>query len=98
MPFPVRSFTGPCTGTGLYARGPISGTGLCQFWYGRSLGPVPELDSMRVVPFLVPGSASSGDGRPGAGAVGLAEVESWDGSVDTGKHRHSASTMRSAFK
>jgi hypothetical protein len=47
LPVPVRSFTGPCTGTGLYARGPISGTGLCQFRYGHSLGPVPELDSMR---------------------------------------------------
>ena len=32
MPFPVRrSFTGPRTGTGLYARGLISGTGLFQF-------------------------------------------------------------------
>ena len=34
-PFPARSFTGPRTGTGLYACGPISGTGLCQFWYGH---------------------------------------------------------------
>ena len=30
MPFLARSFTGPRTGTGLYARGPICGTGLCQ--------------------------------------------------------------------
>jgi hypothetical protein len=60
LPVPVRSFTGPRTGTGLYARGPISGTGLFQFRYGHSLGPVPELDSMRVVPFPVRGSASSG--------------------------------------
>jgi hypothetical protein len=52
LPVPVRSFTGPRTGTGLYARGPISGTGLCQFRYGHSLGPVPELDSMRVVPYI----------------------------------------------
>ena len=39
---------------------PISGTGLCQFRYGHSLGPIPELDSMRIVPFPVLGSASSG--------------------------------------
>jgi hypothetical protein len=39
---------------------PISGTGLCQFRYGHSLGPVPELDSVQVIPFPVPGSASSG--------------------------------------
>jgi len=25
----------------------ISGTGLCHFWFGHSLGPVPKLDSMR---------------------------------------------------
>jgi hypothetical protein len=37
---------------------PISGTGLCHFQHGHSLGPVPELDSMRMVPFPVPGSAS----------------------------------------
>ena len=60
MPFPVRSFIGPRTETGLDACGPISGTGLCQFRFGHSLGPVPELDSMRVVPFPVRGSASSG--------------------------------------
>jgi len=30
LPVPVRSFTGPRTETGLYARGPISGTGLCH--------------------------------------------------------------------
>jgi hypothetical protein len=60
LPVPVRSFTGPRTGTGLYARGPISGMGLCQFRYGHSLGPVPELDSMRAVPFPVRGSANSG--------------------------------------
>ncbi len=40
----------------------ISGTGLCQFRYGHSLGPVPDLDSMRLVPFPVLGSASSGTG------------------------------------
>jgi hypothetical protein len=39
---------------------PISGTGLCHFRHGHSLGPVPELDSMRVVPFPVPGYAISG--------------------------------------
>ena len=60
MPFPEWSFTGPLTRTGLYARDLISGTGLCQFRYGCVLGPVPKLDSMRVVPFPVPGSASSG--------------------------------------
>ena len=38
----------------------ISGTGLCHFRYGHSLGPVPELDSMCVIPFPVLGSASSG--------------------------------------
>ena len=47
LPVPVRSFTGPRTETGLYTRGPISGTGLCQYWYGHSLGSVPILDSMR---------------------------------------------------
>ena len=31
MPFPVRSFIGPHTETGLHVRGPISGTGLSQF-------------------------------------------------------------------
>jgi hypothetical protein len=41
LPVPVRSFTGPRTGTGLYARGPISGTGLCQFRYGHSLQKKP---------------------------------------------------------
>ena len=60
MPFLAQSFTRPHTGTGLYARGPISGTGLSQFRYGHFLGPVLELASMCVVPFLVPGSASSG--------------------------------------
>ena len=35
LPVPVQSFTGPRTGTGLNARGPISSTGLCQFWYGH---------------------------------------------------------------
>ncbi len=39
---------------------PISGTGLCQFRYGHLLVPIPELDSMRIVPFPVLGSASSG--------------------------------------
>ncbi len=39
---------------------PISDTGLCQFRYGHSLGPIPELDSMRIVPIPVLGSASSG--------------------------------------
>ena len=53
MPFPVRSFTGPRTETGLHARGLISGKGLFQFRYGRCKGPVPELGSMCVVPFPV---------------------------------------------
>ncbi len=35
---------------------------------------------------------------PVPSAMGLTKVESRDGGVDTGKHRHSASTMRSAFK
>jgi hypothetical protein len=48
------------TGTGHDSFRPISGTGLCHFQYGHSLGPVPGLDSMRMVPFPVPGSASSG--------------------------------------
>ena len=39
MPFPVRSFIGPRIKAGLYGRGPISGTGLCQFRYGAL--PVP---------------------------------------------------------
>ncbi len=52
--FPI-SYTGLCIC-------PISSTGLCQFWYGHLLGPVPELDSMRLIPFLVLGSASSGTG------------------------------------
>jgi hypothetical protein len=60
LPVQVRSYTGPRTETGLYAHGPISGTGLCQFRYGHSLGPVPKLDSMHMVPFPVRGSASSG--------------------------------------
>ena len=34
MPFPGWSFTGPRTGTGLYACDPISVTGLCQFRHG----------------------------------------------------------------
>jgi hypothetical protein len=60
LPVPVRSFTGPRTETGLYVRGPISGTELCQFRYGHSLGPVPKLGSIHVVPFPVRGSASTG--------------------------------------
>jgi hypothetical protein len=60
LPVPVRSFTGPRTETGLHAHGPISGTRLCQFRYGHSLGPVPKLGSMRIVPFPVRGSSSSG--------------------------------------
>ena len=60
MPFPVRSFIGPRTKTGLYARGPIFSVGLCHFRYGHSLGPVPKLGSMHVVPFPVRGSASTG--------------------------------------
>ena len=60
MPFLVQSFTGPRTGTGLYAHDPISSTGLCQFRYGCVKGPVPKLDPMRMVPFPVPCSASSG--------------------------------------
>ena len=59
LPVPVRVFAGPCTRTVLYMYCPISGTGLCQFQYGRLLGPVPELDSMCLVPFLVLDSASS---------------------------------------
>ena len=47
LPVPVRSFTGPRTGTGLYARGTISSTGLCQFRYGPFYGPVLELNYMR---------------------------------------------------
>ena len=39
MPFPVRSFIGPHTKTGLNAHGPISGMGLCQFRHGAL--PVP---------------------------------------------------------
>ena len=60
LPVPVGSFTGPHTETGLYVHGPISGTGLCQFRYGHSLGSVPKLGSMCVVPFPVRDSASSG--------------------------------------
>ena len=60
LQFPVRSFTGPRTKTGLYTGCPISSTGLCQFRYGHSLGPVPKLGSIRVVPFPVWDSASSG--------------------------------------
>ena len=60
MPFPVRSFTGPRTETGLHARGPISSKGLFQFRYGRCKVPVPELGSMCVVPFPVLGYAISG--------------------------------------
>ena len=48
------------TGTECDSFCPISGTGLCHFRYVHSLGPILELDSMRVVPFPVPGSASSG--------------------------------------
>jgi hypothetical protein len=59
---PVQSFVGPHTRTGLYAHCPVSGTGLCQFWYGRLLGPIPEMDSMCIVPFPVLGSASFGEG------------------------------------
>ena len=35
LPVLVRSLLGSRTGTGLYARGLISGTGLCHFWYGH---------------------------------------------------------------
>jgi hypothetical protein len=38
-------------GTGRDSFRTISGTGLCHFRYGHSLGPVPKLGSMRVVPF-----------------------------------------------
>ena len=48
------------TGTGRDSCRPISGIGLCQLRYGHSIGPVPELDSIRAVPFPVRGSASSG--------------------------------------
>jgi hypothetical protein len=48
------------TGTGRDSFCTISGTGLCHFRYDHSLGPVPKLGSMRVVPFPGWGSASSG--------------------------------------
>ena len=48
------------TGTGRDSFRTISGTGLCHFRYGHSLGPVPKLGSMRMVPFPGRGSASSG--------------------------------------
>jgi hypothetical protein len=48
------------TGTGRDSFRTISGTGLCHLRYGHSLGPVPKLGSMRMVPFPVRGSASSG--------------------------------------
>ncbi len=51
MPFPERTLLGSHTGTGLCVHGPISGTGLCHFRYGPSLGPVPEVDSTLVVAF-----------------------------------------------
>ncbi len=38
---------------------PMTGTGLYHFRYGPSQGPVPELDSMCVVPFPVLGYAIS---------------------------------------
>jgi len=47
------------TGTGRDSFCTISGTGLCHSRYSHSLGPAPELDSMRVVSFPVPGSSSS---------------------------------------
>jgi hypothetical protein len=59
MPFPERSLLGSRTGTRLYVGGPISGTGLCHFRYGPSLGPVPEVDSMRVVSFCSKESGSA---------------------------------------
>jgi hypothetical protein len=60
LPVLVRSLLGSHIRTGLYVRGPISGTGLCHFWHSPSLGPVPEVDFTCVVPFPVLGSASSG--------------------------------------
>jgi hypothetical protein len=48
------------TGTGRDSFCTISGTGLFQFRYGHCWGPVPELDSMRVVPLPVLGYAISG--------------------------------------
>ena len=48
------------TGTGRDSFLTISGTGLCHFRYGHSLGPKLKLDSMRVVPFPVLGYANSG--------------------------------------
>ena len=48
------------TGTGRDSFCTISGTGLCLFRYGHSLGPIPKLGSMRMVPFPVRGSACSG--------------------------------------
>jgi hypothetical protein len=40
MPVPVQSFLVSRTGTGLYVSSLISGTGLCQFRYGHSLGRI----------------------------------------------------------
>ena len=48
------------TGTARDSFRTISGTGLCHFRHGHSLGPVPKLGSMRVVPFPVWCSSSSG--------------------------------------
>jgi hypothetical protein len=60
LPVPVWSFLGSRNRTGIYVRGPISGTGLCHFRYGHFLGPVLELASRCVVPFPVPGYATFG--------------------------------------
>ncbi len=56
--YPNRQST--ITGTGRDSFRNISGTGLCLFRYGHSLGPIPKLGSMRMVPFPVRGSACSG--------------------------------------
>ena len=47
------------TGTGRDSFHTISSTGLCHFRCGQSLGPIPELDSMRMVSFPVQGSSRS---------------------------------------
>ena len=48
------------TGTGHDSFCTISSTELCHFRYGHSLGPIPKLGAMCVVPCPVRGSASSG--------------------------------------
>ena len=66
------------TGTGRDSCRPISGIGLCQFRYGHSIGPVPELDSMPVPvrSFTGPrtGTEICAVGKPVGGFVGSAHV------------------------